>query len=111
MHFEVDVTSRGPWSVVSVAGEIDLSTAPQFRDRLIAAIADNPQIVVDLTAVDFIDSTGLGVLLGGLKRVTAQDGRIEVVCPDTPVRKIFEVTGLNRVFAPHDDLDDVVGEE
>jgi len=95
---EVDGTT-----IVSVGGEIDVYTAPKLRDKiteLVAAGAHN--LVVDLEAVEFLDSTGLGVLVGGLKKVRAHDGSLQLVCTQDRLLKIFRITGLAKVFAIHD---------
>jgi len=95
---EVDGTT-----IVSVGGEIDVYTAPKLRDKiteLVAAGAHN--LVVDLEAVEFLDSTGLCVLVGGLKKVRAHDGSLQLVCTQDRLLKIFRITGLAKVFAIHD---------
>ena len=62
-------------------------------------------IVIDLEAVEFLDSTGLGVLVGGLKKVRAHDGSLELVCSQERLLKIFRITGLAKVFVIHDSVD------
>jgi anti-sigma B factor antagonist len=86
-------------TVVEIAGEIDVYTAPRLRETLIS-LADNGSyhLIVDLEAVEFLDSTGLGVLVGGLKRVRAYDGSIDLVCTQQRMLRIFRITGLNKVF-------------
>jgi anti-sigma B factor antagonist len=66
------------------------------------------RIVVDLDGVDFLDSTGLGVLVGALKRVRSNDGELSLVCTQPRIRKVFEVTGLTKVFALYDSVDEAV---
>ena len=95
-------TVRG-YSVLEVAGEIDVYTAPQLRERLIALVeGGSRQVVVDLGRVEFLDSTGLGVLVGGLKKVRAHDGSLQLVCNQDRLLKIFRITGLAKVFVIHD---------
>ena len=85
--------------VISLAGEVDLYTAPEFKQQLLEVIAQGArEVIVDLTNTTFIDSTTLGVLVGGVKRLRAQDGRLALVCSDRNITKIFEITGLDRVF-------------
>ena len=95
------VTSPAPGAfVVSVAGQADLHTAPELRDAIAHAIDDGEQrIVVDLTEATFIDSMTLGVLLGARRRAVEQDGALAIVCPDPHLRRVFEITSLDRVFA------------
>jgi anti-sigma B factor antagonist len=92
--------------VLEVAGEIDVYTAPQLRQRLISLVeAGDRQVVVDLGRVDFLDSTGLGVLVGALKRLRGVDGELTLVCPQERLLKIFRITGLDRVFTLYDSVD------
>ncbi len=84
--------------VISLAGEIDLYTAPEFKQQLLEVIGEGASVVVDLTATTFIDSTTLGVLVGGLRRLRTADGRLTIVSSDPNITKIFEITGLDRVF-------------
>jgi anti-sigma B factor antagonist len=82
-----------------VAGEVDIYTAPALRERLVALLADGQaRIVVDLTRVDFMDSTGLGVLVGALKRAKERDGRLVLAGAHGTVQRVLGVTGLDRVF-------------
>jgi anti-sigma B factor antagonist len=82
--------------VVSVAGEVDLNTAPQLRDKLAEVTSRKAEVViVDLGAVEFLDSTGLGVILTAWKEVTAQGCALAVVSPQPRITRIFEITGLN----------------
>jgi anti-sigma B factor antagonist len=85
--------------VISLAGEVDLYTAPEFKQQLLEVISQGArQVVVDLTSTTFIDSTTLGVLVGGVKRLRESDGQLALVCDDRNITKIFEITGLDRVF-------------
>lgn len=89
-------------TIISVGGEIDVYTAPRLRDRITELVADGSyRIVIDMEAVEFLDSTGLGVLVGGLKKVRAHDGSLELVCTQDRLLKIFRITGLAKVFAIH----------
>jgi anti-sigma B factor antagonist len=85
--------------VIELAGELDLYTAPELKQELLRVIDGGARIVVvDLTDTTFIDSTTLGVLLGGLKRLRPAGGSLLLVCGDRNIRKIFEITLLDRVF-------------
>ena len=87
------------FDVISLAGEVDLYTAPEFKQQLLDVIGEGGKdVVVDFSDTTFIDSTTLGVLVGGVKRLRAQDGRLSLVCSDRNITKIFEITGLDRVF-------------
>jgi anti-sigma B factor antagonist len=110
MDIGLDVTERNGYAVLAVRGEVDVYTAPRFRERLIELVSDGKyRIVVDLEGVDFLDSTGLGVLVGGLKRLRTHDGDLSLVCTQARILKVFEITGLTKVFDIHDSVDAAVG--
>ena len=107
MDLGLKVEERGDVAVLAVSGEVDVATVPRLREQLHALVASGtPRIVVDLDAVDFLDSTGLGVLVGALKRVRANGGELALVCTAARIRKVFEVTGLTKVFALFDTVDE-----
>jgi anti-sigma B factor antagonist len=103
MNFEIKTEKLdGDVTVIALAGEVDLYTAPEFKEALLEAIADGPKtVVVDLTDTTFIDSTTLGVLVGGLKRLRPDGRTLALVCSDPNITKIFEITGLDKVFPIH----------
>ena len=85
--------------VISVTGEIHVTTAPEFSQRLNDAIAAGTRgVVIDMSGVEFIDSTGLSVLLNGLRRVTRADGRLALVVSNPTVLRLFEITKLDSTF-------------
>jgi anti-sigma B factor antagonist len=85
--------------VISLAGEVDLYTAPEFKQQLLEVIGQGgKEVIVDFSDTTFIDSTTLGVLVGGVKRLRTNDGQLSLVCSDRNITKIFEITGLDRVF-------------
>ena len=97
-------------TVVEVGGEIDVYTAPRLRETLISLVnSGNYHLVIDLEGVEFLDSTGLGVLVGGLKRVRAHDGTIDLVCTQARILRIFRITGLDNVFSIYDSVQDALG--
>lgn len=96
----------GEWTVVTVAGELDVVGGPDLRQSVMREVqAGHHRLVLDLTGVDFIDSFGLGVVIGALKRVRLLDGDLRLVVPDSRVRRVFEVCDLDRVFVLHDDVE------
>ena len=112
MDLRLEVSERGEWSVVDVGGEIDVATAPRLREQLIALVNDQRyHIVVSLEAVDFIDSTGLGVLISGLKRVRTHGGRFALVCTEPRILKVFEITGLLAVFNVCETIEEAIAPE
>jgi anti-sigma B factor antagonist len=85
--------------VVVLGGEVDLYTAPELKQELHRLVAEGAtRVVIDMTQTTFIDSTTLGVLLSVVKRVRPEGGTVVLVCPDRNVRRIFEITLLDRVF-------------
>lgn len=96
-------------TVIAVTGEIHVSTAPQFSRRLNDAIGrGKTAVVLDLRGVTFIDSTGLSVLLNGLRRVTRSRGRLAIVCANPTVLRLFQITRLDSTFDIHATLDDAL---
>jgi anti-sigma B factor antagonist len=97
--FRIDERSEQGVPVIAVIGEIDVATAPQLRESLHGVIGEeHPTVVLDLLAVTFLDSTALGVLVGALKRCRELGGELHVVVSDPRIVKIFEITGLTKVF-------------
>lgn len=91
--------------MVTVGGEVDLYTAPQLRDELVGALEDGARrLVIDMSRVEFCDSTGISVLLSAMKRSRDKEGDLELVAPKPAVTKVLEVTGLDEVFTIHPDL-------
>ena len=109
MDLSLSTRSEGDRTVVEVGGEIDVYTAPRLREQLVDLVADGKyHLIVDMERVDFLDSTGLGVLVGGLKRVRAHDGSLRLVCTQERILKIFRITGLTKVFPIHASLGDAL---
>lgn len=104
---QLAVASRreGSWAIVDAEGEVDVYTAPKLRERIIELIDQGHyQVVVNLEAVTFMDSTGLGVLVGGLKRVKEHDGTLALVTTSRPVLRVLTLTGLNKVFPVYESV-------
>jgi anti-sigma B factor antagonist len=97
--------------IVYLAGEVDLYTAPELKQELHRLVGEGAtRLVIDMSETTFIDSTTLGVLLSVVKRVRPEGGAVVVVCPDRNVRRIFEITLLDRVFAIVDTRDEAFAE-
>jgi anti-sigma B factor antagonist len=99
-HLRIDeVRAQSGAIVLALEGEADLHVAPELRQRLTSAIDDGARsLVLDLSQVTFVDSTALGIVLGGQKRIEARGGQLRLVVPNTDVRRIFEITLLDRVL-------------
>lgn len=112
MDLVVEAKTQGSDVILTVSGEIDLFTAPKLRERLTAAIDEGAtRIIVDLEGVGFMDSTGLGSLVGGLKRVKERGGSMVLVCTNRAVLRILSITGLDRVFPVADSLDEALAKD
>jgi anti-sigma B factor antagonist len=95
--------------VIDVQGEIDMYTAPRLRELLIDLVSKGSyQLVVNLDKVGFLDSTGLGVLVGSLRRVRAHDGSLDLVCTRERLLRIFRITGLTEVFGIFETVDQAI---
>ncbi|MGH3345009.1 MAG: STAS domain-containing protein [Carbonactinosporaceae bacterium] len=109
MELSLSTRAVGDRAVIETAGQIDVYTAAQFRQEINDAIdAGKKHLIIDLNQIVFLDSTGLGVLVGGLKRVRTLNGSLSVVCSDPDVLRPFQITGLDKVFAIHDTVDRAV---
>jgi anti-sigma B factor antagonist len=92
--------------VVDLNGEIDVYTSPKVKDAIGDLIdKGHYNLVINLEKVRYIDSTGLGVLIGGLKRVREHGGTVNLVCTNPQIKKIFDITGLVKIFGIYDDED------
>jgi anti-sigma B factor antagonist len=110
VNFEIKTEQlNGDAYVIALGGEVDLYTAPEFKQQLLDVIAKGAkEVVVDFSDTTFIDSTTLGVLVGGVKRLRTNDGQLSLVCSDRNITKIFEITGLDRVFTIYGSRDEAV---
>jgi anti-sigma B factor antagonist len=110
MNFSIASETASDGAVaIALTGEVDLYTAPRFKDELVRAVeGGSRRVVVDLTDTTFIDSTTLGVLVGGLRRLRPDGGDLALVITDRNIRKVFEITGLDRVFAIHETRDEAL---
>ena len=105
MDLSLETRQENDRTVVEVGGEIDVYTAPKLRECISGLVDDGQrQIIVDLEQVEFMDSTGLGVLVGALKRVRTVEGNLDLVCTQERLLKIFRITGLAKVFVIHDSV-------
>ena len=95
--------------VVALSGEVDIYTAPRFKECMVQLLDGGVEkLVVDLSAVTFIDSTALGVLIGGVRRVHGAGGAMTIVVTSRPVERVLSITGLDRVFSMHETRDEAI---
>jgi anti-sigma B factor antagonist len=94
-------------ALVTCRGRLNMATAPEFRSYLNAVIDDgSSHVVVDLAETSFIDSSGLGALIGVLKRARSEGGDLRIATPSEQVRMVLGLTNLDRVLRPHESLDE-----
>jgi anti-sigma B factor antagonist len=114
-HVELKVSSQsqGDQAIVTVSGEIDLYTAPRLQGELTAVLDGGcpVRVMVDMSGVEFCDSTGMNVLLAAMKRARDHGGALDLVGPRPAVRKILQVTGLDSVFTVIDDATAAVADD
>ncbi|MDO8682865.1 MAG: STAS domain-containing protein [Armatimonadota bacterium] len=109
MDLRITVNINQGVPVIDLGGELDAYTCSRLRDTMIEVIEDgSPTIVVSMMKVEYIDSSGLGTLVGGLKRASEKDGKIVIVCTNPQIRKVFEITGLVRVFQLFETEDEAI---
>lgn len=110
VEFALSTRQVGGYQVVAVSGELDVYTAPALEDALGELVAARTtDIVVDLTGVSFMDSTGLGLLIKALKWTREHDGTLRIVANTEKILKVFRVTGLDTVLPIHDSLESATG--
>ena len=111
MELKVTTRSQGDHTVISVTGEIDLYTAPKLQSELMTALGANPaRLIVDMSGVDFCDSTGINVLLAAHRQARERGGELQLAGPGTATRKVLQVTGLESVFTVLNDPVRVTGQ-
>lgn len=102
MDLEITPRMAGNILILHLEGELDTYNCGQLRSVVVEQVEQgHNQIIVDMTAVEYIDSTGLGSLVGGLKRVSERGGSMRIICDNPQILKVFEITGLDRVFGIH----------
>lgn len=107
MELDIEVERQGDVCVLSLDGEVDVYTSPTLKERLVETVDDGCfNILVDMRDVGFIDSSGLGVLVSGLRRVKENGGTMRLVCTKENILKIFRITGLDKVFPIFADVEE-----
>lgn len=110
MDLVVQVENRDGWAVAHVHGDVDMTTSPRLREQVIQVVlGGQPNVVLDLQGVDFIDSTGLGVVIGLLKRTRTHGGDLRLVSTRTALRKVLELTALDQALPLADSVETAIG--
>lgn len=110
MDLSLDRRTHGAWAVVEVAGELDLYTAPSFRESVLDAAADTepPKVIVDFHRLGFIDSSGLGAIVACLKHLRERKGELALAAPESSgLRRLLDLTGLDRVLTLYPAVEDI----
>jgi anti-sigma B factor antagonist len=103
MDLTLGVDDVGGRAVIRVAGDVDIETAPSLRFAVRELLdGEHRDLVIDVSRVDFIDSTGLGVLVGALKDTQAGGGELELICTQPKMLKLLHLTGLDQAFTVHE---------
>ena len=100
--------ARDDLTLVTLGGELDIYTVASFRQDLEVFDPASSRLVIDLSEVTLLDSSGLGALVSLLNRARAGQGQLGLICPHRRLRRVFEITGLRRAFVFGDDLDGVL---
>jgi anti-sigma B factor antagonist len=108
--FDVDVSDQDGWTLLRVTGELDVATAPRLRQEAVRVVSEGRlQLVMDLSGVDFLDSTGLGVIIGVLKRVRGHGGELVLAGLSPQVSKVFEITRVSEIVQIVASVSDATG--
>jgi anti-sigma B factor antagonist len=108
-QFEVTASGQPGPAVLRAQGEIDVASAPEFHDALSGLIAESPAVlIVDMSDVSFIDSTGLGVLVSAEKQMRAEGSGLRLVVTHPQITRLLELTGLDEVFTVVSNTTDAV---
>src|SRR5690554_1634282 len=106
MDLRTRASTIGDWTIVSLFSELDVASAPALREELIDRVnAGATHLVLDLEGLDFLDSTGLGTIISALKRTRTKGGELRLVCTRSHIRRLFEITGLDRALPLHATVD------
>jgi anti-sigma B factor antagonist len=112
-EFHLDITGPiGDCAVLHVTGEVDVYSAPVLREQIVELAAKGAvHVIVDLGSVDFLDSSGLAVLIGGLKRLRERGGSLTPVISSPSILRIFQITGLIKAVPPQPSVPDAISED
>jgi anti-sigma B factor antagonist len=110
VDIKVDTKQFKKGYVITVQGEIDVYTSPRVKETINELIEkENYNLIINLEDVRYIDSTGLGVLIGALKKVREHNGSINLICTNPQIKKIFNITGLVKIFGIFKNEEEAIG--
>ena len=110
LHIDLTTAKDGHTLVFVLSGSFDIATAPSVRAALTDASDGKQDVVLDLTRLEFLDSTGLGALIGAHRRATENGGSVRIVVGDGPILRLLNITGLIRVLAVYHGLEDALAD-
>lgn len=110
MNVNLLVEKKDNYVVINIEGEVDTYTSPKVKSDILKEIEEYKNIIISMEKVKFIDSTGLGVLIGVLKKVKEKEGKMIIVSPNSYINQIFEITGLFKVFKIVNSLNEAIDE-
>lgn len=106
MSVTIRRSEQPPWTVLSAGGDLDVVGAPELRQAVVTVVSEGARLLVlDLSDLDFVDSFGIGAVVGALKRLRQRGGDLALVCPTPRIRRVFEICDLDRILAFHDSMD------
>jgi len=109
MDLRIVVRDGGGVPIIDLGGELDAYTCPRLRDVMVEVIDErSATVIISMLKLEYIDSSGLGTLVAGLKRASERNGRIGLICTNPQVRKVFEITGLVQVFPLYETEEEAV---
>lgn len=104
---DIAIDDRGDYVVCRPVGELDAYTVPHFREAL-ANLSSTPRLLIDLSEVPFMDSAGLGALIGGIRRTRESEGEVSVACSRPTLTRLLHTTGFDRIVPVKDTFDEAV---
>ena len=109
MSVTIRRSEQPPWTVLSAGGDLDVVGAPELRQAVVTVVSEGARLLVlDLSDLDFVDSFGIGAVVGALKRLRQRGGDLALVCPTPRIRRVFEICDLDRILALHDSIDSLL---
>ncbi|MEO6913590.1 MAG: STAS domain-containing protein [Candidatus Baltobacteraceae bacterium] len=112
LSVDIKIEHSGDSAVFRLRGCLDLATSPSLRAALLESANEGKhEIIVDLTQLEFIDSTGLGALIGAHRRATENGGRVGLIVAEGPIQRLLNITGLIRVFGVYADLESALKDQ
>lgn len=111
MELTVKRSVEGAWTIIHLEGELDLYTTPRAKQEILSVLQSAEALIVDLDGVDFMDSSGLGALMSGLKRAREKGGKLVLAGPREAVAKVLSISGLDKVFSIYPNIEAAMADQ